>query len=338
EPEPTPEPSLSVKISEGVSVPGESSNVTISGDSPNIYTYSGDHVDSSGNLDLSAANSDTSTAFNPGNGLGVFTEGEKNIDGANTIDDQESVVIDFESDVDSANITIKHLKGETTTWTAYDSDGVAVESGTIEGPGHDADFSTEISPSGDFQYLVLSGNEGTKANGFYLVGIEGTEQASTEHSLDIEAQIPDVAENETLSINVTGLPDTTSLTDGIKNDDGSWTLTQDQLDDLKITVPGDSPDQFEIEVTATTSVGETTNQLTITASTGMDAADIDQVAEEQEPTHEVIDLEANLASIDLSATSEDLEQTDDTEEDAATQQEDSPQTEGSNTEPSDENT
>ena len=87
----------------------------------------------------------------------------------------------------------------------------------------------------------------------YLTGNDGIAEAAAsilQYPLDITALTSDLDGSETVSVTVSGLPDGAGLSAGDLNDDGSVTLTSDQLDGLVLTVPGDAAD-FDLEVIAT---------------------------------------------------------------------------------------
>ncbi|MDH5581468.1 MAG: hypothetical protein OEY33_06150, partial [Bdellovibrionales bacterium] len=52
-------------------------------------------------------------------------------------------------------------------------------------------------------------------------------------------------------IRVDGLPEGSSLSNGVQNEDGSWSLQPDQLTGLKLTVPEDFDDSFTLTVSTT---------------------------------------------------------------------------------------
>jgi Ca2+-binding RTX toxin-like protein len=75
--------------------------------------------------------------------------------------------------------------------------------------------------------------------------------AGTVFPLNIDAALTDTDNSETLSITVAGLPEGATLTAGTQNADGTWTLTADQLEGLKLFVPGDADQNFALTVSAT---------------------------------------------------------------------------------------
>jgi hypothetical protein len=76
--------------------------------------------------------------------------------------------------------------------------------------------------------------------------------AGTAISLDIESWLVSNVGQESLSVQIAGLPSGATLSAGIQNADGSWTLTADQLGNLAMLVPAGSFAGFaSLTVTAT---------------------------------------------------------------------------------------
>jgi hypothetical protein len=69
--------------------------------------------------------------------------------------------------------------------------------------------------------------------------------------LAINAGLIDVSNTETLSVSISGLPDGATLSAGLHNSDGTWTLTGDQLAGLTLTPAPNSGEDFTLSVTAT---------------------------------------------------------------------------------------
>lgn len=91
---------------------------------------------------------------------------------------------------------------------------------------------------------------------------DGPMPPATAH-LAIDASLVDLDGSESLSILISGVPAGALLSAGIKNDDGSWSLTKDQLAGLSVTSPDVS--DFTLNVSATSK--ETTGQTATTAAT-----------------------------------------------------------------------
>ncbi|MEA3469891.1 MAG: tandem-95 repeat protein, partial [Thermodesulfobacteriota bacterium] len=249
-------PVIAVTIGQGVSTPGQQTAITE--DNVNFYVFddASSYQNDDGQLDLlSQHNNSSELVYNDGNGWGVKTEGEKNKDGAKTLDGNESIAIQFDSEISSIDVSFKHLKGESTSWTAFDQDGNMVESGEITGPGHDAEFTEAITPSGDFQYLIINGNEGDNANGFYITGATTEGPAHTEYpvTIDISFTDEDGSESHGDTVTIEGIPADAVLSNGTHNADGTWTVSSDQLQDLTLNVPPEITDNFNLTISATSS-------------------------------------------------------------------------------------
>ncbi len=70
--------------------------------------------------------------------------------------------------------------------------------------------------------------------------------------LQIDASVTDVDGSETLSVEISGLPEGASLSAGTPGADGVWTLSADDLDGLHLSLPNRGTGDFELEVTAIT--------------------------------------------------------------------------------------
>jgi len=79
----------------------------------------------------------------------------------------------------------------------------------------------------------------------------GGEGGDLVYPLDITSNLTDTDGSETLSLTVNGLPEGATLSAGTINDDGSVTLTRDELQGLELTVPGGSTDGFDLTVSST---------------------------------------------------------------------------------------
>ena len=69
--------------------------------------------------------------------------------------------------------------------------------------------------------------------------------------LEIFADLVDLDGSESLSIDISGNPDGSIFNHGQLNDDGSWTLTENELIDLELSRQWDFDDDFTLSVTAT---------------------------------------------------------------------------------------
>jgi Ca2+-binding RTX toxin-like protein len=81
---------------------------------------------------------------------------------------------------------------------------------------------------------------------------DGEPTSTFDYPLDISASLSGTDDTESLSITVNGLPDGALLSAGTDNGDGSWTLTNDQLDGLSMSAT-DQVEDFNLNVSATSS-------------------------------------------------------------------------------------
>ena len=79
-------------------------------------------------------------------------------------------------------------------------------------------------------------------------------------ALDVSAIVADAS--ETLSITIAGVPAGAMLSAGSNNNDGTWTLSPAQLEGLTITPPADSNENFQLEITATSTEQDGTSAST----------------------------------------------------------------------------
>ena len=82
--------------------------------------------------------------------------------------------------------------------------------------------------------------------------------------LDVSSVLTDTDGSESLSLTISNVPNGASLSAGIDNGDGSWTLTPGELDGLSITPPQNYAGEFELTVTATSTDGDSTATTTDT--------------------------------------------------------------------------
>ncbi|MEO5338241.1 MAG: cadherin-like domain-containing protein, partial [Magnetospirillum sp. WYHS-4] len=133
----------------------------------------------------------------------------------------------------------------------------------------DANYSGAVT----FSYTVSDGHGGTASGSatMNLAGVadsptlDGVNVSGNEDSaiaLNISAALTDAS--ETMSIIIAGVPEGASLSAGMDNGDGTWTLTGGELNGLTITPPTNYNGNFNLSVTATSVDG--TSQATATDS------------------------------------------------------------------------
>ncbi|WP_193219850.1 LamG-like jellyroll fold domain-containing protein, partial [Desulfoluna spongiiphila] len=132
----------------------------------------------------------------------------------------------------------------------------------------DGDHTLTVIAKDDFDNTLSTSSESfevdTTASAPSMETTDVTGNEDTEIPLDISAALTDTDGSETLSaITIGGVPDGAILSAGTNNGDGTWTLTQDQLDGLTIKPPADSDVDFDLTVTATaTEIGGDTATVT----------------------------------------------------------------------------
>ncbi|NYZ23140.1 hypothetical protein HND93_25815, partial [Azospirillum sp. ROY-1-1-2] len=124
-------------------------------------------------------------------------------------------------------------------------------------------------------------------------------------ALDLSAALTDTDGSESLSVTVTGVPEGASLSAGIDNGDGSWTLTAGELEGLTLTPPANFSGAIALTVTATSTEmngGDTASRtatVTVDVTGVADAAVLDvQDAAGSEDGAIALDLSAALTDTD----------------------------------------
>lgn len=153
-----------------------------------------------------------------------------------------------------------------------------------------------IDPDFDFDVIATSTeNEGDSTSVSQNISVAGDGEAEkpilevekaagledTAIPLDISSALTDTDGSESLSITISGMPEGAVLNRGTDNNDGTWTLTAEDLAGLTITPPADSNDKIKLKVTATStemSSGDTaskTKDLTVEVTGVADAATLE---------------------------------------------------------------
>jgi len=171
----------------------------------------------------------------------------------------------------SVTLTAAELSGLTMTvpadTPAFD---LSVSSTTTENDGDSATVTQTIS--------VSALDTVAEAPELSVEAASGLEDAAI--ALDIASALTDTDGSETLSITISGIPQGAVLSAGTLNDDGSVTLTPDQLDGLSITPPADSNADFDLTVTASSTEGAsgdiavTTSNLSVAVAGVADAPEL----------------------------------------------------------------
>uniref|UniRef100_UPI00047F1FAF beta strand repeat-containing protein n=1 Tax=Rheinheimera baltica TaxID=67576 RepID=UPI00047F1FAF len=128
-------------------------------------------------------------------------------------------------------------------------------------------FNFTATQDGEYQFdwVILNGRDDGKDSQLNLsaptIVVNGVTYGDMV-DLTINAAVVDASES--LSITITGIPSDALLTAGIKNADGSWTLTQEQLEGLSLLTPVGFNGQLNLTVTATTTDGASTTSVSDT--------------------------------------------------------------------------
>ncbi|WP_417812540.1 hypothetical protein [Thalassospira alkalitolerans] len=116
-------------------------------------------------------------------------------------------------------------------------------------------------------------------------------------ALDIDAGLTD--SSEVLTVTISGVPDGATLSAGTNNGDGTWTLSGDDLDGLKITPADDFSGSFDLGVTAQSADGSdvatVSDSITVDVAGVADAPTLDVAdASGKEDSAIALDIDAGL--------------------------------------------
>ncbi len=273
-------PTLSVVLGEAhvITEDGEPAEVTIDVDNvldtDNGFTVSARSLNSEGGLTDASADNISFHASPQGFGVSGVASGDNSELGTkNGVSEQ--IVVDFDSDVSSVDVTFAWMhSAEHAHYDLY-KDGVKVGEGTITGITDNIDPAVTLSVNGQtFDQIVFSA---PGSGDDYLINAISFETAGegvateVEYPLDITSSLTDLDGSETLSITVSDLPEGASLSAGTQNQDGSWTLTPAQLNGLVMTVAVGTED-FDLSVTATSTENDG-DSTSVSTSVAVDMPD-----------------------------------------------------------------
>ncbi|MCH2275270.1 Ig-like domain-containing protein [Thalassospira sp.] len=201
-------------------------------------------------------------------------------------------------------------------------EGATLSAGTDNGDGtwtlgSDQLAGLTITPADDFSGSFELGVTATSADGSDVatttgsitVDVTGVADAPTldvsdasgsEDSviaLDIDAGLTD--SSEVLTVTISGVPEGATLSAGTDNDDGSWTLSPDQLAGLTITPADDFSGSFDLTVTVQSAddddVATTTGSITVDVAGVADAPALEvSNASGNEDSAIALDIDAGL--------------------------------------------
>lgn len=189
---------------------------------------------------------------------------------------------------------------------------IQADVGTSE-PGEDVFSYTMEDGDGDTATATLSidvtSESDTEASDPTLATSDASGLEDGAITLDIAASLTDIDGSETLSITIDGVPEGATLSAGTENEDGTWTIGQEDLAGLTITPPENSNDDFNLTVTATsteenggaTSTTTSEIQVSVTGVADTPGADAEDVTGVEDQTVE-LDLASALTDTDGSET------------------------------------
>jgi len=312
---------------------GTETDVTISADNYSStdsgFTVTARSIDGDGNLtDASVDNVSTG-----GGGFGVSGAAsgpDYQLGYDQDAEISEQLIITFDNDVSDASFDFARLYADEGGEGANEQghyelylDGVKVGEGDFDTDnGNTGSVSISAADGGGFDQIVFTAADGYSVSGsgdgsdYVVTGVEFTQieggETTVTYPLDITSSLTDTDGSETLSITVSDLPDGATLSAGTENQDGSWTLTPAELDDLEVTLTGDDSGQsFDLTVAATATENDgDTETVSVTASSDgtntdltSDGATLDVTdATGTEDTAIALDIDAGLIDTDGSET------------------------------------
>ncbi len=138
-----------------------------------------------------------------------------------------------------------------------------------------------------------------------LTVTDATGTEDTPIPLDIDAALVDTDGSEVLTVTVDGVPTGATLSAGTDNGDGTWTLSEADLDGLTITPPAHDATDFTLTITARSQETENgaTAEVTATLDVTVDAAAEAFVLD----VSDAVGDEDSWISLDLSITNPDVD-------------------------------
>ena len=210
------------------------------------------------------------------------------------------------------NMTLSHTIVDDVTFTAIANDGteLSLQSDINIEQGMQTTEVTSLVPASDETMskdvrVVDTDAMATKGailvDGHWVVenGVEEVEPPMKdvtdgyEYPVDISAALSDVDGSESLSVTITGVPEGATLSEGVDNGDGTWTISvgDDETsvsEQITMIVPNDA-DNFTLGINATSTESSTGDTTTVSAS---DTVEL--------PVIEVVDNVASAPTLDMS--------------------------------------
>ncbi|OAN43014.1 hypothetical protein A6A04_09975 [Paramagnetospirillum marisnigri] len=263
-----PELSLELGTGSSVTLPGETTEVTIT--SANMLAGDSGFSVSALKLDGSAGNLSS-------NQYGFGVAGGASGDSAElgqSRGSSEKIVVEFDNDVSSADVSFGWLASNEQAHYDLYKDGVKVGEGTVSGITDRVDPTISVSPTngGSFDQIVFSAPSG--GDNDYMINSISFQEAEpgdrvVDYPLNVTASLTDADGSESLAVSLNGLPEGAIIMDALGNvvgtdaGDGTWSLPGGQLDGLTLRVPADS-EGFTLGATATST--ESSNQASASTS------------------------------------------------------------------------
>ncbi|WP_411990976.1 VCBS domain-containing protein [Agarivorans sp. DSG3-1] len=127
----------------------------------------------------------------------------------------------------------------------------------------DNSMAIHVSPDADTPTMIFTKHVGDLASPLDTMAISGNENSDL--ALNINVSSPDT--NETLTVEITGVPPGASLSAGTENN-GIWTLQQSELTNLKVIPEADFHGHFDLSVSAISHDGS--EQTSVSQTIGVD--------------------------------------------------------------------
>ncbi|NVJ93731.1 MAG: tandem-95 repeat protein, partial [Methylocystaceae bacterium] len=287
----TTAPTISMSVGEATSeeVPGDATHdVSITSDNYNAsdsgFTVSGRTI-VNGELTEASTNNVTVSGGNAPEGFGVkgathgAADGEIGYD--NGSEQSEELIIDFDQDVSSVDVSFAYLNPHESASYELFQDGVKVGEGQIDGGSDGVEDAITFTADGgvDFDQIVFSApSEGDD----YLIHSVDFEASDTETFVELPLTLNVSTDgSESLSgVTLSGVPDNAIILvngEQVTVTDGSVTIAPENLGDVSIRVPEGSEDfNLSASVTASDENGNTatsTSNLEIPVSDSPDNSD-----------------------------------------------------------------
>ena len=278
-------------------------SVQNSGGTPINIRISGDHYDPKNGDDVGAGSPKFQVFVN---GELLVIDGQKTFTVEAERGDWENFRVEVPSSIDIDSVDVKFVNDAWEGRGDKDGDGVAGEdrnlivdklniggeansdgsySGGVTIEAEDAHY--DKPDSDGYEVMPWSGTLSFDTSAIEL-GPQATGAEDTAIALNIKSELSD--SSETLSIQISEVPEGAELSAGESNGDGSWSLAPDDLDGLMITPPENFSGNFDLTVTAqstdgsdSASVSETLNVAVSEINDGPNAAD-DKAGGEEDTT------------------------------------------------------